>query len=251
MSFRERVLALNAKTVASRAELYALLDGFPHDDKDFVDQTSKLPRDTMVVHRGPIRQTQLTAQFRPTAHPELGYEGDGGMSRLVWEAKAWTFEPYDRGWRSVRGTVRHHPRLQLESYLIVIATWGLRHRNLAAMGAAPRLPDLALASLSRLVMGGVPPAENQDVIREVGEGLVDAILTAHVDATPTSQLNRIRPLLAGLVLHGTLDDEASKLISAIGKFMKLAATDSEQSHPLVIATLEDASRVLRTRQEQE
>lgn len=247
-SFRSQVLGLDARSVRTRIALYQLMDEVT---ADCLDDSRSLPDFDWVVYKGPLGSQQVRAQFGASAHSHLQSNGLVGVARLVFEAKAWTFEPYHDGWMIERGLAGGDRRLLTETYVSVIIRWALSHPALAVLGQPSRLPHLAMDTLRRLA-GGRYAEDNHRILHEMGERLIGLLVSPNQDLEVAPMLNRIRVELVSIRYDDALADEAAQFISAIGRFMSLASTTDVRPYaPEVLTVLEHAVKTLRTRATQE
>lgn len=243
-SFRQRVLELDLRSARTRAKLYMLLD---EAGPEALDSSGQMPRSSWLADMGQISQQQLGSAFSATQHPTLGAGGQSGVTRLVWEAKYWSFEPHHDGWTLQQRILRLSPRLRAESYLAVCAQWALAHPHLATLGASPRLPELAQKTLTALAAAGSHhTADNERALLTCGERIPDLVKDEKLDSEITPIINALRADLATVQFSDELEDEAYRLVGAIGRFMALAAkTDTMLPvDGVVLASLEGAVKTL-------
>lgn len=239
-SFRQRVLGLDLRSARTRAKLYALLDDA---GPDALDGTGTLPRSTWLADQGQISQQQLTSAFSATQHRHLNPDGRSGVARLTWEAKLWSFEPHHDGWMQQQRILRLGPRLRAESYLAVCAQWALAHPRLATLGSRPRLPEVAHETLRGLASAGPQhTAENERVLLACGERIPDLVNDQKVDREIPPIINALRGDLATVQFSDDLQDEAYRLLAAIGRFTALAvqADTTQRIDQIVVAGMKSA-----------
>lgn len=239
-SFRQRVLALDIRTIRTRVALYELLD---EAGQDALDSPGHLPRESWLVDRGPLGYQQLGSAFAAGSHPTLEAGGRSGSARLVWEGKCWTFEPHHEGWVLQEKSLRMPPRLRAETYLGVCAQWALAHPRLAALAPGARLPEQARKTLRRLAVAGArDTSDNERLLLGCAERLIDLVQDEKIDSEVVPMVNAIRGDLAMVRFSDGLVNEAYLLINSIGRFMALATqTDAmSQADRMVLAHLKSA-----------
>ena len=155
-----------------------------------------------------IGTSTLYESFQQGRYPELGSAHLGGVDRLLFETKAWTFEPFVEAWNSQRHLLQRDARAEVESMLIVLACW-VRAVPGVARFAKDQLPASARTFLIDMRLS---PEEQW-----ARHGLGTSVMKTSVERDHLDPLEVIAGLAEEISAILPERDDEESVLSAIGR----------------------------------